>query len=446
MLLSYRFCPTRWVEDRVVADRAVEVWSSIVSSIKYWEGLCKSKRPANKSYEFLASNYTDILIPVKLNFFSFIAGIFEPYLKVFQTDAPMVPFMYDELEKVLMKFLGLIYKKRALSEKIQNILKKEWLEDKEKLLDVKQINIGSAAQTALGKASVKSEKKRQLLLDCRIVIKTIILNLIEKTPLKYNLVKVASCLAPKNIVQNCDISSNRFRIMVDGLCALKKISSKVADNAKFQFNEMQKVVSEKYFDEFIKFDYTNDRLDDFLGKYFSEKNDLWRVCKAVFILSHGQSFVERGFSVNKELVDSNMKEKSLIAQRIIHDKIASEGGKISEFDISPDLRKSCMLASQHYKQDLKDQREQKISSEKSLKRKAKSDELENLKRRKADLQNTIKNLRNSFESETLKADKEQNVDGFTKAASFLKSVLEKEKTLKDIDNAQENVEKELKNM
>ena len=136
----------------------------------------------------------------------------------------------------------------------------------------------------------------------------------------------------------------------------------------------------------------------------------------------------------------------MIAQRIIHDKIASEGGKISEFDISPDLRKSCMLASQHYKQDLKDQREQKISSEKSLKRKAKSDELENLKRRKADLQNTIKKLWNSFESETLKADKEQKVDRFTKAASFLKSVLEKEKTLKDIDNAQENIEKELKNM
>ena len=40
-----------------------------------------------------------------------------------------------------------------------------------------------------------------------------------------------------------------------------------------------------------------------------------------------------------------MKEKSLIAQRIIHDKIVSDGGKVSEFDISSDLRKSCMLAS-----------------------------------------------------------------------------------------------------
>ena len=35
-------------------------------------------------------------MPAKLNFFSFIASIFEPYLKGFRTDAPVVPFMYDE--------------------------------------------------------------------------------------------------------------------------------------------------------------------------------------------------------------------------------------------------------------------------------------------------------------------------------------------------------------
>ena len=71
------------------------------------------------------------------------------------------------------------------------------------------------------------------------------------------------------------------------------------------------------------------------------------MCKSFFILSHGQSFIEHGFSVNKKLLD--IKEKSLIAQRIIHDKIVSEGGKVIEFDISSDLRKSCILASQRYK-------------------------------------------------------------------------------------------------
>ena len=39
-LLFCRFYQTRRVEDRVVTDRALEVWSLIDSLIKYWEGLC----------------------------------------------------------------------------------------------------------------------------------------------------------------------------------------------------------------------------------------------------------------------------------------------------------------------------------------------------------------------------------------------------------------------
>ena len=38
--LFCRFYQTRWVEDQVVTDRALEVWSLIDSLIKYWEGLC----------------------------------------------------------------------------------------------------------------------------------------------------------------------------------------------------------------------------------------------------------------------------------------------------------------------------------------------------------------------------------------------------------------------
>ena len=48
-----------------------------------------------------------------------------------------------------------------------------------------------------------------------------------------------------------------------------------------------------------------------------------------------------------------------------------------------------MLASQHYKWELKEVKEEKVRSEQSLKRKAKCEELEKLKRKKADLQATI---------------------------------------------------------
>ena len=65
-----------------------------------------------------------------------------------------------------------------------------------------------------------------------------------------------------------------------------------------------------------------------------------------------------------------------------------------------------------------------------------------MEKHKIDLQNTIVNLRNSCESETLKVDKKQ----ITTTVSFLKSVVEKEKTLKVLEHAKENIEKEFKNV
>ena len=72
-----------------------------------------------------------------------------------------------------------------------------------------------------------------------------------------------------------------------------------------------------------------------------------------------------------------MKEKSLVSQRIVYDKTTSDNISISFFVITPELRKSCMLASQHYKWELKKVKEEKVRSEKG-----KCDELEKLKRKK----------------------------------------------------------------
>ena len=38
-MLYFRSCPNRWVEDRSVAERADEVWDSVMKVIKRWEGL-----------------------------------------------------------------------------------------------------------------------------------------------------------------------------------------------------------------------------------------------------------------------------------------------------------------------------------------------------------------------------------------------------------------------
>ena len=40
--LPLKFSDTRWIEDEPVADRALEVWPSMVATVKHWEGLTKS--------------------------------------------------------------------------------------------------------------------------------------------------------------------------------------------------------------------------------------------------------------------------------------------------------------------------------------------------------------------------------------------------------------------
>ena len=57
---------------------------------------------------------TKTQIPIKMHFFPFIAGMLMPYLTVFQTDNPVVPFMRDELEKILHQLLHFIFWKDAL--------------------------------------------------------------------------------------------------------------------------------------------------------------------------------------------------------------------------------------------------------------------------------------------------------------------------------------------
>ena len=38
----------------------------------------------------------------KLTIFSFVSGLVKPYLKVFQSDHPMVPFIYSEVKSVII--------------------------------------------------------------------------------------------------------------------------------------------------------------------------------------------------------------------------------------------------------------------------------------------------------------------------------------------------------
>ena len=55
--------------------------------------------------------------------------------------------------------------------------------------------------------------------------------------------------------------------------------------------------------------------------------------------------------MNKDVLDDNMKETSIVSQRLVYDTLASSNVKVHEFQVSQEIRKSCILACNNYNID-----------------------------------------------------------------------------------------------
>ena len=125
---------------------------------------------------------------------------------------------------------------------------------------------------------------------------------------------------------------------------------------------------------------------DILSKTDADANqNLRAVIKMFLILSHGNASLERGFSINKEILVENLKHESLIAQRVIYDAVTDAGGLIPTFNISKSMVQSMRSAYSRYKEALDEQKKKIYDRDKVMaeKKKAKimTQELEAKKRR-----------------------------------------------------------------
>ena len=329
-------------------------------------------------------------------------------------------------------------------------IKKKWLMDKNNHLEHDAlVDIGAATKVSLKGVQLSEEKKNKFRGQCRTMVLDILVKLAEKTPLRYAVVRCASSLSPGNMIRVPQKCSQMFVVLADRLFAVKKISASVADNAKYQCDEFLKVAETQHKEEFLKFCFKVDRLDTFLGKFLAGDDsykDVWTVCKTVFIFSHGQSFTERGFSVNKEVVDYNMEEKSLTSQRLVYDAIHDGNAKLTDFQITPALRKSCLLSHQQYEMELEKKAEEKQRSSADLKGKMKHDEISNVKKQRVKLEATIQSLTDGIIKEALLADDKKDLASTAKAAAFCCALNQKKETLAVLTKAQEKLEAEYKGL
>ena len=109
----------RWCENGKSAERAEMILEGYCRFINHTCSLKKSQQPdgRNRSFQYLESMIHDPLLSAKLKFFEMVSSKLNAFLRGFQTNKLMVPFIADTLGDLVLDFFGRIIVKDVLKKK-----------------------------------------------------------------------------------------------------------------------------------------------------------------------------------------------------------------------------------------------------------------------------------------------------------------------------------------
>ncbi|CAM4635460.1 unnamed protein product [Leuciscus chuanchicus] len=412
-----KFCAHRWVEDLAVAERAVEVWPAVQQYISSHQKLPKSK--------------------------------LKSFLEKFQTDAPMVPFLAKELESILRCLLSCFIKREEL-EKIKTPVQLLKLDIQNKSIHVplKQLDTGFATKQALETASKKLLENpvniQVFKKECVSFLAVTCKKIMERSPLMYPAVRHMSSLDPVIMVTETEHAIAMFEkllqvILNAGWCTASECDKILAQYKIFSVNASANLKA-----EFQDFSYSC-RLEEFFGRFISgraENAALWDMMKCLLTLSHGQAAVERGYSVNKDMLVENLKERSLIALRLVQDAMAE---RAVDEALPKDLIQHCKGARMRYMQYLEDEKKNKEQTANEKKRKELHQDIENVKAKQRRIMKSSEMMQKEADEMAMKAEKKQDFTLLSKSNAYRKSVAEKKEELqalaKTLEDLQESIKK-----
>ena len=333
-----RFCKTRWVENVPVVERAIEMWEDLVRWVEGCEKKPQSKRPQNNlSYQTLVKLHKSTTITIYFTLFRDVSKKLLAFLKAFQTDAPMVPFLADALEEIMRSLMKYVIKKDVLETCVTayKLNKLDVFAEKNQR-DATQLRYPTEASALIKK--LPPGDRTVVAQSFLTMVTSTVAKLQERSPLKYQFVRSASALSPDNIVDEApEVLQLKFEKVVDLLFQHKRLTSAEADASKDEYESFVTEARISHKDKFQAYKKLDDRLDEFLGKFLdgnSKYSCMWKVCTLVFVMYHGQSAVERGFNINSETLVTNLQDKSLTSIRRVYDHIKSTGTDIATMDIS----------------------------------------------------------------------------------------------------------------
>ena len=265
------FCATRWVEDQIVADRLLSIWDNVVKVIRFWEKKPKSKQPKCKLYINVQKACNDIFTVARLNFFSYVAGFFKPFLKSYQSNSPMIPYLYTDLSELVKKILQFFIRADVVNANLKDFRRIEM--KNENFLKISSICLGFACESSLAKIKNKDEATdseiKKFKKQCQEVLLTTIGKLFERCPLGSVVVRSATCFDPIKILsETTERNEKKLKILLHHLLRLNILSTVVCDTSESQYSDLLKEFVPKNQNLFEGFNRASTRLDHF---YFNSE-------------------------------------------------------------------------------------------------------------------------------------------------------------------------------
>ena len=320
--------------------------------------MCQKKHrdvtvPTNASWKVVKEFLDDSLAAAKIEFFIWMGYHVESFLTKYQTVSPMLPYISKDLNSMLKRMCSSvikdeIYDKFNKKHQLYNID----FTDNKIYRDSLKIKLGVAVTKEImmaTEAGLKLEDKKQFFIHAFESIKAFLVK-IKESSVNHRFTKNLACIDPEILLR--DDQKQKVKGMFDQvlvcLVEVSLLEEDIADLAADEFVTLQEECQDSQ--DFKKFK-EEDRLDELYYTFLHGKKKyahLWPIIGRLLVLSHGQATVERGFSINKQIMEHNQSEGALAARRTIKDHLDHIGGSLNVI-IDDGLRKSLNSARNRYR-------------------------------------------------------------------------------------------------
>ncbi|CAH3148926.1 unnamed protein product [Pocillopora meandrina] len=373
-------------------------------------------------------------MPVKMAAFKSMAKQLQPFLAIFQSDNPLLPFMASTLQEMIVGLMKR-YVKAGVLQKATSAVKllKLDLSDVKNFLEIKKVDIGLVAVDKLKK--LQADKKiYQFKSEFQSFLTTIVGKLFEKTPIAYTLARNLTCLDPNLIVTDKEGCCAKFNVVLSKLVKCSRLNIRDCDPLVLQYSEFLDLAIKAEKSAFEEFNFKVDRLDIFLQKQIgsvSSLSKLWDLLRELLILSNPSQATVESFSVNWQVMIKNSKEKTFVARCTIHDHIQSIGGLV-QLVVYKELHVVASAGRQRYSAYLEEQKKEQQQAFQNRKRKIVFEEKAEFEEKEKRLASEISALQLDVDSLAKEAEEKSKLVLVTKSNALRKAAKGKERALKKI--------------